>query len=185
MLNPDTPCSQHFKYRHLIECGETWHATELTNLPIQQESWRALSELASNILDPVYEQFKGLTLTYGFCSPSLARERKKMAKEQGIVPSIYPTLDQHSAHELNQKGEMICSRGGAACDFIVEGISSQTVVAWIVRNLPFDRIYYYASDRPLHVSYNSQFRTAGVTVMSPKANGRGYIPRSFSSERFI
>ena len=96
--------------------------------------------MASNILDPVYEQFKGLTLTYGFCSPSLARERKKLAKEQGIVPGIYPALDQHSAHELNQKGELICSRGGAACDFIVEGISSQTVAAWIVRNLPFDRI---------------------------------------------
>ncbi|MGI9275671.1 MAG: hypothetical protein ACR2PT_12605 [Endozoicomonas sp.] len=144
-----------------------------------------MSELATNILDPVSEQFGELTLTYGFCSPSLARERKRLAKEQGIVPGIYPALDQHSGHELNRKGELICTRGGAACDFIVEGISSQVVAAWIVQNLPFDRLYYYAPDRPLHVSYNRQSRAAEVTMMTPKVNGRGYIPRTLTSERFL
>ncbi len=31
-----------------------------------------------------------------------------------------PTLDQHTSHEVNSRGNPICKRSGLACDFIVE-----------------------------------------------------------------
>ena len=136
----DQPCSKHFTYRQLIECGETWQSSSIDNLPLADQSWQALADLATHILDPVYEQFGNLNLTYGFCSPTLATARKKLAKAQGMLPSIYPTLDQHSGFETNRKGDIICSRGGAACDFQVPATSSQEVAIWVVKQLPFDSL---------------------------------------------
>ncbi|MFK0570303.1 hypothetical protein [Endozoicomonas sp.] len=181
----DQPCSKHFTYRQLIECGETWQSSSIDNLPLDEQSWQALADLATHILDPVYEQFGGLEITYGFCSPSLATARKKLAKEQGVLPSIYPTLDQHSCLEKNKKGDIICPRGGAACDFHVPDTSSLEVTIWLVKQLPFDRLYFYGHDKPIHVSYNSGSQSAAISIMTPKTNGQGYIPRTLSSERFL
>ena len=179
------PCSRHFTYRQLIECGETWQSSSINNLPLSDQSWQALADLATHILDPVYEQFGALEITYGFCSPPLVAARKKLAKEQGVLPSIYPALDQHSCFEKNEKGDIICSRGGAACDFQVPDTSSLAITIWMVKQLSFDRLYFYGHDKPIHVSYTSGSRNAVICVMTPKSNGQGYIPRNFSPERFL
>ncbi len=185
MRQLDQPCSQHFTYRQLIECGETWQTSSIDNRPLEENSWQALADLAGNILDPVYDHFGGLQLTYGFSSPKLATARKKLAKERSILPAIYPKLDQHASFEKNKNGDIICPRGGAACDFYIKGTASQNLVIWIVSQLPFDRLYYYGQDRPIHISYNKEQRSGEVSVMSAKTNGQGLIPRRFSSERFL
>jgi hypothetical protein len=69
--------------------------------------------------------------------------------------------DQHGAHEVNAKGKLVCSRRGAAADFIVEDENMYEVMKWIHENLLFDRMYYYGPDRPLHVSFSETPATAG------------------------
>ncbi len=83
-------------------------------------------------------------LTYGFCSPELAPE---------ITGRIAPKLDQHAAHEKKRNGKYVCDRLGAAVDFLVEDEDMREVANWIIENTPFDRIYFYGEDKPLHVSY--------------------------------
>lgn len=90
----DDPCGLHLTYRQLIECGETQSLTGLPNIPKEPESYVALRELAVNVLDPVIEWFGSIKLTFGFCSPELARR---------IPGRIAPELDQHAAYERNQK----------------------------------------------------------------------------------
>ena len=119
MASLGTPCSRHFSYRDLIQCGDTFHQADVSNLPQNEQSWMALSCLVQHILDPVVDQFGELTLTFGFCSQELAKACKAFSKSKDKLPAIYPALDQHACHELSTKGEPVCSRGGAACDFIV------------------------------------------------------------------
>ncbi|MCS6258435.1 hypothetical protein G3479_04030 [Shewanella baltica] len=142
--------SHHFTFRDLIECGDTALALKLFEEPKQAETWSALSQLATQILDPVVEQFGPITLTYGFCSPALAR---KIAKNRH--PHIAPSLDQHCSHEVNQNQKIICERRGAASDFTVndKSFNMQQVGVWICRNLTFDRLYYYGKTSPIHISY--------------------------------
>jgi len=71
----------------------------LPNLPKQPESHNALHDLAVEVLDPVIDYFGMIRLTYGFCSPELARE---------IPGRIDPKRDQHAAHELNRLGNPVC-----------------------------------------------------------------------------
>jgi hypothetical protein len=48
---------------------------------------------------------------------------------------------------------------GAACDFRILNVGSDRVVDWILEaRLPFDSLYFYGSDRPIHVSYSSQYK---------------------------
>ncbi len=141
----DGPCGDHFTYRQLIECGETQALTGLPNLPKQPDSYNALHDLAVKILDPLIDYYGPVKLTYGFSSPELARR---------ITGRIAPKLDQHAACELNRKGEPICPRLGAAVDFIVEDEDMEEVARWIMANLPYDRLYFYGKDRPIHVSYS-------------------------------
>ena len=101
--------------------------------------------LAANVLDPVIEYYGSIRLTYGFCSNSLRKH---------IKARVAPKLDQHSACELNSRGQLVCPRRGAAVDFIVEDEDMSGVVKWISDNLSFDRIYYYGPDRPIHVSFS-------------------------------
>ncbi|WP_281647955.1 hypothetical protein [Parendozoicomonas sp. Alg238-R29] len=185
MFNLTDMCSQHFTYRELIHCGETFQRSDIPNLPQQPSSWQALSDLAIQLLDPVVEQFGPLKLSYGFCSPALSRARQALAKERNILPAIYPSLDQHVCHELNAKGQPVCERGGAACDFIVPGVSTLDVTLWIARHLPFDRIYYYGSSNSVHVSYNQAAQCSEITVMTPKTAGRGYIPSTMKADKFL
>jgi DNA phosphorothioation-associated putative methyltransferase len=141
----DTPCGRYLTYRQLIECGETQARICLPNLPKEPDSFTALLELARNVLDPVIEYFGMIRLTYGFCSPELAK----------LIPGrIAPKLDQHAAYEKNRNGNYLCERLGAACDFYVEDEDMEEVARWVVKNIRFDRLYLIDGVRPIHVSYS-------------------------------
>lgn len=139
----DQKCSAKFRFRDLIECGETWERLRPDNQPRSAESFNALCDLARGVLDPVVEYYGGIKLTYGFGGPALTRN---------IPARIAPHLDQHAACELGRSGRPICGRLGAAVDFLVEYEDMREVAAWIASNCDFDRIYFYGSDRPIHVS---------------------------------
>jgi len=170
----DDPCGQYLTFRQLIECGETQARTGLPNLPKRPESYNALHDLAVQVLDPVIDYFGMIRLTYGFCSPELARE---------IPGRIDPKRDQHAAHELNRLGNTVCPRLGAAADFIVEDESMLEVAQWIVENTPFDRLYFYGDDKPIHVSFGSE-HSRQVVRMVVGASGR-LVPRVTSREDFL
>lgn len=170
----DAPCGQYLKYRDLIECGETQARTGLPNLPKEADSYTALLDLALNVLDPVIEYFGMVRLTYGFCSPELARH---------IKSRVAPKLDQHAAHERNKRGQPICDRLGAAVDFLVEDENMFEVAKWIANTLDFDRLYLYDSRSPIHISYGPDMRRQ-IMIMS-KAKSTGHlIPRRISPDDF-
>jgi len=165
----DDPCGKHFTYRNFIECGETQARTGLLNLPKMPDTYTALYELASKILDPVIDYFGMIKLTYGFCSSELAKE----------IPSrIAPELDQHASHEQKRNGKFICERLGAACDFIVEDEDMGEVATWVFENTPVDRIYIYETNRPIHVSWASE-PIRQITKMVLSSNGKRF-PRTVS-----
>jgi DNA phosphorothioation-associated putative methyltransferase len=163
----DSACGHYLTYRQLIECGATQQATGLPNLPKEPESYVALYELAVNVLDPVIEYFGAIKLTYGFCSPELARE---------IKGRIAPQLDQHAAHEKNRRGKYVCSRLGAAVDFLVEDEDMGEVVNWMAENVSFDRLYSYGADRPIHVSYSATPKGEIVDLVQT-TNSQRLVPR--------
>lgn len=165
----DTPCGRHFTYRDFINCGETQLQTGVENRPRQAESYNALYDLATRVIDPVIEYFGMIELTYGFCSHRLAKL---------IKGRIAPELDQHAAHECNRLGMPICKRLGAAADFLVRDEDMRGVARWIVENLPFDRLYYYGTDRPVHVSFGPESNREAFE-MRASPNGR-LIPRKFA-----
>lgn len=165
----DDPCGRYLKFRDLIHCGETFAGTGTPNLPRAGETYNALYELATRILDTVIEYFGSIRLTYGFCSPELSK----------LIPGrIAPKLDQHCSHELARNGKAICERGGAACDFIVEDEDMFEVAQWVFENTPVDRIYVYGRDRPIHVSYSSKPSQVAFQMITSGA-GR-ILPRQIS-----
>ncbi len=170
----DAPCGRFLTFRQLIECGETQGRTGLPNLPRQPESWYALQDLAEQILDPVIEWFGMVRLTYGFCSPELARE---------IPGRIDPKLDQHAACEHNRLGKPLCPRLGAAVDFIVEDEDMLEVARWVAANTPFDRLYVYGSDLPIHASFGPA-HSRQVVRMAAGPSGR-LIPRTIAVADFL
>jgi hypothetical protein len=143
----------------------------LQNLPKQPDSYTALYELATNVLDPVIEYFGMIELTYGFCSPELSKK---------IPARIAPKLDQHCAHELNSKKNLICERLGAAVDFIIEDENMKEVAKWIMQNTPFDRLYFYGENRSIHVSYSSEPKGELVTMLENQMGQR--IPKVIKNE---
>jgi hypothetical protein len=52
----------------------------------------------------------------------------------------------------------------------------EEVARWIMANLPYDRLYYYGSDKPVHVSYSEH--PAGETYEMRVVEGRR-VPRDF------
>lgn len=158
----DDPCGAHLTYRDLIICGETARKTGLPNLPLSLDSYHALRDLAEKVLDPVIDWYGSIELTYGFCSPELARQ---------IPGRIAPSLDQHAAHELNRSGKPICPRLGAAVDFLVQDEDMYEVARWVAANTPFDRLYIYGRDQPIHVSYGPE-RKRDAWEMTKGADGR-------------
>ncbi|MDD5126009.1 DNA phosphorothioation-associated putative methyltransferase [Methylovulum sp.] len=172
----DSPCGRYLSYRQLLECGETQHATGLANLPKQPDSYTALYELATHILDPVIDYFGMIRLTYGFCSHELGKH---------IKHRVAPKLDQHAAHEHNSKGNLICPRLGAAADFIVEDENMREVANWMAANTPFDRLYFYGEDRPLHVSFGPELKGDYIEMvvtesgrLVPKKNFKLIMPEN-------
>lgn len=170
----DDACGAYFTYRHFIECGETWERVKLDNNPKQAATFNALHALATNILDPVIDYFGMIRLTYGFASAGLTKE---------IHGRIAPHLDQHAGHELNRAGKLICKRLGAAVDFLVEDEDMLEVAKWITTNIPFDRLYIYGRNRPLHISFGPE-RAQQVVVMSSTGRGGRLVPKALTVERF-
>jgi DNA phosphorothioation-associated putative methyltransferase len=139
----DEQCGANFCFRDLIQCGETWERLRTDNAPKSPDTYNALYDLATGVLDPVIEYFGAIKLTYGFASPELTRH---------ITGRIEPRIDQHISHELGRSRRAICQRLGAAVDFLVEFEDMREVAMWIASNCLFDRMYFYGPDKPLHVS---------------------------------
>ena len=173
----DQACGRHLTFRALIEAGETWHRVRVPNLPQQAETWTALRGLAESILDPVIEEFGPIEVTYGFASLALTRH---------VRGRIDLSRDQHAGHELRADRRPICPRLGQAADFVIRSTCSGRIAAWTVAHLPFDRLYFYGSERPLHVSMGPQDARA-VVVMVEGPSGRRVPqrrPASWLLERF-
>lgn len=164
----DDRCGRYLTFRQLIECGETQAKFQIPNLPEVAASYAALQDLATHILDPLIEYYGSIELTYGFCSKTLARK---------IPGRIAPELDQHAAHEQRRDGQPVCPRAGAAADLLVRDENMREVAEWIIANLPFDRLYFYGEDRPIHVSYGPDNKREAIE-MRLQASGRR-TPRSF------
>ena len=78
--------------------------------------------------------------------------------------------------ELNKKGQPICTRLGAAVDFIIPDMNMRVVANWIATRTPFDRLYFYGDDRPIHVSYGPDNKQDYVDLVR-SLNGR-QIPKN-------
>ena len=173
VFNIQQKCSKYFTYSDLINCGETLAKTpNLNNNPENEETYKAIGELCSKILDPVQDKFGKIKLTYGFASNNLTRNIKR---------NIYPKLDQHSGYEKNRKGEYICQRLGIACDFYIHDTKMDEVSRYIINNLPFDRLYFYGENRPIHVSYGPDHKQQ-IIKMIPYQDRK--IPKIVKKENF-
>lgn len=156
------------KYLTLQEfctCTQTYrkYADQIDPYPENlEETVPAMEALCQHILNPVIDHFgrEKFQLTYGFCSKDLKRFLAQKDLETGIKNGrVDPSRDQHMAHEKNRNGKYYCNRLGAACDFRIVGLESDRLVEWILKQqLPFDSLYYYESDRPIHISYAPQRR---------------------------
>lgn len=107
-----------------------------------------------------------IRLTYGFCSRELGRLIKKR---------VAPKLDQHAAHERNTRKNHICPRLGAAVDFIVEDENMREVADWIAENTPFDRLYFYVENRPIHVSSGPEQKGEYIDLVTSQSGRQ--VPR--------
>lgn len=170
----DTPCGVHHTFRDFIECGDTWKCHEVSNIPKEIESYKALEVLAAEVIDPVIDGLGRVKLTYGVGTPELTSK---------IRTRITPRLDQHAAFELNPEGALICQRGGAACDFLVIGVDSLTAAKWVVKNTNFDRLYFYGSSKPLHVSV-AENSNRKCSVIRRHESGR-VVPITYSLQGFL
>ena len=168
----DQKCGVNFTFRSFIECGDTQRKLAVGNIPLNPETYNALHDLATMVLDPVIEYFGAIKLTYGFCSAELGHHIRR---------SVAPRLDQHASFERNRAGNLICQRGGAACDFIVEYENMEEVADWIIAQTPFDRLYFYGVDRPIHVSYSEQGAKAAFHMTASK-NGH-LMPKRYKPKR--
>lgn len=169
---------QHPLGNHLLHWYSGKHSFSEPNTPRTQESTIALERLLLDILLPINRAIGKPSITYGFTSFSLKKYIQKLSPS-----GTSPDLDQHSAFERNSSGKQICSRGGAACDFFIEGIPSSDIVRYIVNSLNYDRVYYYGNDRPVHVSIHPAESLKHLQVMGTSEKGRRYPgKRAFGEE---
>ena len=145
-------------------CSQTYqkYAQVIEPYPKNPETISALKQLNKFVIDPIINYFgrNNFQLTYGFCSPSLKRYLNQKDPNTGMKNGrIDPTRDQHMAHEINKNGNYYCQRLGAACDFLIAAVKTNQVVEWILdQQLPFDSIYFYGNQRPIHISYGPQHK---------------------------
>lgn len=127
-----------------------------------------LIRLELQILMPIVAAFGDITITYGFTCSALSRYIKVHAPK-----GTAPTLDQHACHEINTRGEPICKRAGAACDFWVKGHENDMhqIASFICQHLPFDKLYFYGRNRPIHVSY-APVPMRHLQIMQQSPSGR-------------
>jgi hypothetical protein len=168
-------CGEYFTFKDFVECGDTFDRVDVENLPVQRNTYSAIENLATNVLDPIVDQFGEINLTYGFCSPELRRH---------ITQRISPPLDQHAGYELNTKGNLICSRGGFAVDFVCKSHPTLTIAKWILESISFDRLYYYGQSRPLHISYGPILHNQ-IVLMKRIENSNKLIPQKISQDKFL
>ena len=145
------------------------HSFSKPNIPAAQDSVTAIEHLIIEILIPVTRALGTPIITYGFTSFAL-----KSFIQKNSPSGTAPSLDQHSAYEVNSQGKQICNRGGAACDFYIEGVAASDVVRYIVMNLSYDRIYFYGNDRPVHVSFHLENLQHHLQIMGLSESGRRY-----------
>ncbi len=158
-----------------------WHIDRHPNFDgenlANSKSTKQLQNLTDSILVPLQERFGSVQITYGFTGHSLLRYIQKNSPGD-----IAPYIDQHASMELNSKGNRICKRDGAACDFYVKGYENRMdeVANYICKNLEFDRLYFYGKDRPIHISIGPDnlhyalirsTRSDGVRVNTKSAKG--------------
>ncbi len=166
--HPDRlPLGQYLTLGEFCTCTATYHqfAAQIDPYPRQgQASLAALQALATTLLDPIIEHYgrERFQLTYGFCSVDLRRYLNRHDPLTGRkYGRIAPSRDQHMAAERNRTGRLFCERGGAACDFLIAQEPSDRVVDWLLaQGLPFDSLYFYGGDRPLHLSYGPEQKRA-------------------------
>jgi hypothetical protein len=139
-------CGSHLTYRDFIECAETWRRLRIDNVPRRPATYVAMRDLCANVLDPVIDHFGPIELTYGFASAALSK----------LVQNVTLDADQHVGCELNRSGRPFCRRLGQSVDFRVPKRGSLEVAHWVVENTAFDRLYFYADDRPFHVSFGPE-----------------------------
>ncbi|MFW6296717.1 MAG: hypothetical protein ACOC04_05955 [Halothece sp.] len=155
---------KHLTLEDFCTCSKTYrkYKSQIVPYPTNPDSIAALTALNQQIIDPIIDHFgkDKFWLTYGFCSVELKRYLTKKDSITGQKNGrIAPQRDQHMAHEKNRNGKYYCDRLGAACDFFIEGESSDRVIHWILsEKLPFDSLYFYGSDRPIHISYGPQHK---------------------------
>ena len=152
-LSLDNFCTCTSTYRQYTE--------QINPYPQNPETIAALQALNQFILEPIIERFgrDKFQLTYGFCSPDLKKYLDKKNPVTGIKNGrIAPTIDQHMGHEI-KRGKYYCDRLGAACDFSIANLASNQLVDWILaQRLPFDSLYFYGVERPIHISYGPQHK---------------------------
>jgi hypothetical protein len=153
--------------KQLLEWYLSKHPATLSNIP-SVSSKPFLEMLIGEILIPTEREYVALTITYGFTSSKLAAYIAKHSSS-----GTAPQLDQHAVCELNSKNNEISKRTGSACDFIVPNQSMAEITRFIVKNLNFDRIYYYGNNRPIHVSI-SDTPIKHLQIMCESSSGRRY-----------
>ena len=165
MENDSQNLGPYLTLEEFCTCTQTYrkYANQIDPYPKnREETIPALEALCKHIIDPVIDAFgqERFQLTYGFCSADLKRWLAKKDPVTGVKHGkVSPKLDQHMAHEVNRNGNYYCSRLGAACDFKILDLPSDELVEWIVsRGLPFDSLYFYGVERPIHISYGPQHK---------------------------
>ena len=155
------------KYLSLEEfctCTQTYqkYAEFINPFPKNEASLEAIADLNREIIDPAIDFFgrDKFQLTYGFCSPDLKKFLQKKDPITGVKNGrLAPEIDQHIALEVKKSGKYYCERLGAACDFLIVGLGSDRLIAWILsEKLPFDSLYFYGENRPIHISYGPQHK---------------------------
>ena len=164
-VQPFQLLGQHLTLEEFCTCTQTYqtYADQIDPYPRNLEATiPALQSLCQHILDPIINHFgrSRFQLTYGFCSIDLKRYLSQKDPQTGIKNGrVDPSRDQHMVHEKNRNGGYYCDRLGAACDFRIVGLESDRLVEWILElRSPFDSLYYYGSDRPIHISYGDQHK---------------------------
>ncbi|MGK7932447.1 MAG: hypothetical protein AB4041_13580 [Microcystaceae cyanobacterium] len=173
MINYSLKLGKYLTLKDFCTCSQTYkkYADKIDPLPKSLETIQALQALNQWIIDPIIDHFdyNNFQLTYGFCSPDLKKYLNQKDPETGIKNGrIDPARDQHLAHEKNRNNKYFCQRLGASCDFLIKTVPSNQVIDWILAQpLPFDSLYYYGSDRPIHISYGSQHKR-DIWTFTPK-----------------
>ncbi len=150
--------------------GKHTQAANINNIPKQQDTISALTQLTNELIMPIEQVFGIVTITYGFTSSELCRYIQKHSPKGTATK-----LDQHASFELNTQQNRINLRDGAACDFIVNTYKHKMglVVQYICDNLNYDKIYYYGEDRPIHASVSTQ-PAKHLQIMKKSDKGRRY-----------